>query len=61
MEESKESIFAGKLYTAYCEAVGGIAFNGEPLPNWQEFNSDESKQKQANAWIAVAQVAMSAN
>lgn len=46
---------AGRLYEKYCAEVGGKAFNGDPLPSWQEFSSDPSKQKQANAWIASAQ------
>lgn len=27
---------AGLLYEHYCDAVGGVAFNGDPLPNWCE-------------------------
>ena len=49
-----ESI-AGELYTAYCDKVGGIAFNGDPLPVWGEFRADESKKKQSDAWVAVAE------
>lgn len=45
---------AGRLYEKYCESVGGKAFNGEPLPSWNEFISDPSKKKQADAWIDVA-------
>jgi hypothetical protein len=45
---------ANTAYTAYCRAVGGVAFNGDPLPTWEEFSSDDSKQKQVNAWIEVA-------
>ena len=41
------------LYDEYCEKVGGVAFNGEKLPTWRDFSSDKSKQKQADAWIAV--------
>lgn len=42
------------LYTTYCEAVGGKAFNGDPLPTWKEFRADPSKQLQSDAWMAVA-------
>jgi len=49
--------FAGQLYETYCSAVGGKAFNGSPLPNWKEFSSDPSKEKQYRAWIETAQKA----
>ena len=45
---------AGKLYEKYCESVGGIAFNGDPLPKWKEFRADTKKQKQSDAWVEVA-------
>lgn len=47
---------ARQLYEVYCRAVGGIAFNGDPLPSWEEFSKDASKLKQANGWRAVAEV-----
>lgn len=49
---------AGQLYETYCHLVGGIAFNGDALPNWEEFSKDESKQKQANGWRGVASKAL---
>ena len=49
--------FAGNLYEVYCAAVGGLAFNGDPLPTWDEFRSDAKKQKQSEAWIRVAEAA----
>jgi hypothetical protein len=49
---------AEKLYTAYCAAVGGVAFNGDPLPDWATFSADPSKEKQANGWLAAADCAM---
>jgi len=49
---------ANILYTAYCKKVGGKAFNGDPLPSWEEFTADEKKQLQANAWREVAQTAV---
>ena len=45
---------AGNLYEEYCAQVGGKAFNGDPLPDWQTFRADPSKQKQSQAWVAVA-------
>lgn len=49
---------AKELYETYCEAVGGKAFNGDPLPDWQAFRSDPSKTKQSDAWVATAQKAL---
>jgi hypothetical protein len=45
---------ASELYRVYCEAVGGKAFNGDPLPDWETFYADETKKKQSNAWLAAA-------
>lgn len=45
-----KDILAKKIYDKYCEAVGGKAFNGDPLPKSGEFFSDPTKQKQADAW-----------
>ena len=45
---------AGLLYEVYCAGVGGFAFNGDPLPSWNEFSSDTKKKKQADAWRSVA-------
>lgn len=49
---------AEELYTTYCAAVGGRAFNGDALPDWDAFRSDPKKSKQAEAWIATAQRAL---
>jgi len=53
-----EEILAGRLYNAYCAAVGGKAFNGDDLPTWTEFRSAQSKVKQSDAWIVVAKEAI---
>ena len=45
---------AGVMYTAYIEAVGGIAHNGDVLPSWDEFLADPNKTKQSNGWITAA-------
>jgi hypothetical protein len=54
MNSPQAENLAGVLYTAYCKAVGGKAFNGEPLPDWQTFKADPQKYKQLCGWIAVA-------
>lgn len=51
-------IVAEALYTTYCAAVGGVAFNGDPLPDWDTFVSDPAKTKQSEAWLAAADRAM---
>lgn len=48
---------AGELYDHYCLAVGGVAYDGKPLPGWAEFSGDPTKQKQANGWRSVAEKA----
>ena len=45
------------MYTAYCEHVGGRAFNGDPLPDWETFKADPKKEKQSGGWISAAMVA----
>jgi hypothetical protein len=42
------------LYETYCANVGGQAFNGDPLPNWNDFRADPSKQTQSDAWVQTA-------
>ena len=48
---------AGLLYDTYCKAVGGVAFNGDPLPDWDTFRADPGKRKQVEAWLAVGRTA----
>ena len=43
-----------ELYDIYTAAVGGKAWNGDPLPCGKHFMSDPTKQKQADGWRAVA-------
>lgn len=45
---------AGKLYSKYCESVGGKAFNGDALPGWEAFSKDPAKKTQRDGWILVA-------
>ena len=47
-----------QLYDTYSAAVGGKAWNGEPLPTGKEFINDPAKQLQADAWRAVAKEAI---
>lgn|SRR5678815_2461117 len=54
IQSMNEEEIAGDLYETYCVAVGGKAFNGDPLPGWKVFRADPSKQKQSDAWVAVA-------
>lgn len=37
-------IISKELYGTYCKAVGGIAFNSDPLPNWVTFLADHSRK-----------------
>jgi len=53
-----EEDVAEDLYTTYCLAVGGLAYNGDPLPTWVEFFNDPTKEKQSAAWLATAKRAM---
>lgn len=46
------------LYETYCSAVGGVAFNGDPLPNWEEFSADPAKEKQVVGWLAAARTSL---
>lgn len=57
MDINKVEERAEILYTVYCDAVGGKAFNGDPLPTWEQFAADMKKTKQADAWREVAAVA----
>lgn len=53
-ESKQPAELAGVLYETYCAAVGGKAFNGDPLPSWEEMSKDSSKVKQTEGWQAVA-------
>ena len=53
-----QETLARKMYDSYCEAVGGKAFNGDTLPNSEEFFSDTAKEKQSNAWRVAAKAAI---
>lgn len=49
---------AVRMYDVYCAAVGGTAYDGRPLPTGSEFFADPGKQRQADAWRAVARMAL---
>jgi hypothetical protein len=53
-DPNKLDSMASELYAIYCRAVGGVAFNGEPLPAWDEFAADKTKARQVNGWRAMA-------
>lgn len=55
-EISKVEALARQMYDHYCMRVGGKAFNGDQLPLSNEFFTDESKGKQADAWRSVSQL-----
>lgn len=42
---------AAAAYDRYNSAVGGRAYNGDPLPPASEFFADATKVKQANGWL----------
>lgn len=46
------------MYGEYCEKVGGKSYDGKPLPTAKEFFNDETKAKQARAWMAAASKAL---
>jgi hypothetical protein len=50
-------LLACLLYETYCRAVGGKAFNGDPLPRWIVFAADPAKRVQADGWRKVAEKA----
>ncbi len=58
MNETEIEKMAGELYTIYCQAMGGKAFNGDPLPNWEKFRADEKKKVQSDAWMTCARHAI---
>lgn len=58
-EGAKAVDYAKQAYETYNKAVGGKAFNGDPLPSWDEFAADEKKQKQVGAWIAIGELVFS--
>jgi acyl carrier protein len=42
------------LWGAYSRGVGGVAFNGDPLPDWATFAGDPAKKTQSEAWLLAA-------
>lgn len=58
METETIEDIAEELYTTYCAAVGGKAFNGDSLPDWETFRGDPKKQVQVLAWLRTAERAV---
>lgn len=52
---TKTEQLAREAYDIYCAAVGGKAWNGQPLPTAAEFFEDATKTTQADGWRAVAE------
>jgi hypothetical protein len=46
---------AQTAWDAYSAAVGGRAFNGDLLPNWDVMVADPKKQNLVKAWRATAE------
>ena len=46
------------LYEANKKAVGGKAYNGDPLPTWAEFYADPNKKRQIGGWMAASEAAL---
>lgn len=55
MSTLPQETLARKTYDKYCQAVGGKAFNGDLLPTSEQFFTDPTKQKQADAWRAAVE------
>lgn len=45
---------AKDMYTAYCEGVGGVAYNGDKLPDADTLFADPTKEKVVNGWLKAA-------
>lgn len=45
--------YAKQNYDTYNFAVGGVAWNGDPLPSWEDFYNDPTKQKQVFGWVTT--------
>lgn len=54
---SRETL-AADLYSVYCQAVGGKAYDGKPLPTAEEFFRNPTKQTQVTGWLKVADAAL---
>lgn len=55
MTEQKLEYYTKLAYETYSEQVSGKSFNGDPLPSWEEFSKNPSKQKQVKAWRALVE------
>jgi hypothetical protein len=44
---------SGRAYAAYCESVGGIAFNGDVLPLWPDV-----RENLREAWRAATRATL---
>lgn len=54
-ESVGSSAWLGRVaWTAYAGAVGGVAYNGDKLPTWEEMEADPNKTKLVAAWKEAA-------
>jgi hypothetical protein len=53
--EKKEAM---RLYETYCAGVGGVAYDGKPLPSAVEFFGDETKARQREGWLLTARTVL---
>ena len=50
--------WVSQMYFVYCREVGGVAYDGNPLPDWETFKNDPAKKKQCHAWYAMGKAAL---
>lgn len=55
-DQTKDSYLGRIAYEAYCDTVGGVAFNGDPLPTWEQ--QCERSPKIAEAWRSASRAAV---
>ena len=60
MQSDVLEITAQAAWAAYCEAVGGKAFNGDSLPAWSVMVADSKKKQIVAGWRAAANAAVTA-
>lgn len=54
-DQTKDGMLGRVAYEAYCDAVGGVAFNGDALPSWEQ--QCERSPRIAQAWRCAGRAA----
>lgn len=54
MAETLMDCLGKASWSAYRETVGGKAFNGDPLPDWETMKADAQKETIVKGWKAAA-------